>query len=70
VNGAFALDNRTIRVVLGFAGVLFDHPDTFDQDLGFGWKDLENLPGRAPVVARDDFDGIAAAHVEFGFAHK
>jgi len=60
MNGAFALDDGALGVLLRFLQVALDHGDAFDARPLFFSEDLKNLALLALMGARDDDDDVAA----------
>src|ERR1017187_9035624 len=64
VDGALALDDGALRVLLGFLQVALHHGDALDAGAALCREDLEALALLAPGGAGDDDDGVAAFDVE------
>ena len=65
MDGAFALDDRTIRLLLGATDVLLNHADTLDDDLVLVTVDLKDLSFGATVVSGDDLHEVTSVNVGF-----
>ena len=65
VHGSFALDNRALRIILIFAGMLFDHFDPFNYDPVLLPQDLNDLAALAAFGAGDDHHFIPFFYMKF-----
>src|SRR5271165_986186 len=64
VDGALALDDGALRVLLGFLHVALHHRDALYSGAALLGEDLEDLALLAPVRSGDDDDRVAAFDVE------
>src|SRR3954466_15478199 len=70
VDGALALRDLALRIVLRLLQVLLDHPHAFDQHPLLARDHFEHLPGRATMVPRDHLDVVAFPDVQFKSVHN
>ena len=60
---AFAFDDGAVRLLLGAANMLFDHADTFNDNLLLGTIDLEDFSLGSAMVAGDDLDKVTGVNM-------
>src|SRR5208282_6898052 len=59
MDGALALDNGALGMLLALAGVALDHLEPLDQDALFARIDLQNFPAPAQFGPGDDHDLVS-----------
>src|SRR5882672_5039809 len=64
MNGALALDDRALRVLLVFARVFLDHPRSFHNDALLFAHHADDLAPLAFVGTSDDDDFVVFLHVK------
>src|SRR5207247_7707798 len=66
VNGRFPLQDAPLSVLLGRLRMPLDDIDPLDRDLAVETEHAEDLPGFPAILARDDDNRVALAHVALG----
>ena len=69
MDGALALEDRSLGIVLRLLDVLLNEPHAFDQHLLLLRQDLNDLARGADMVAGDHLDLIALFDMKFIASH-